>query len=80
MDDEVGVVKGLRGYGIKEEYAHAKVAKDAKPRRGSGRRCGSQRPDRVGVKADKNGYARPGLGGPIGYVGLGVVLLFMAGF
>jgi hypothetical protein len=30
MVDEVGVVKGLRGYGIKEEFAHAKDAKDAK--------------------------------------------------
>ena len=26
MVDEVGVVKGLRGYGIKEEFAHAKSA------------------------------------------------------
>jgi len=26
MDDEVRVVKGLRGYGIKEEFAHAKSA------------------------------------------------------
>ena len=26
MDDEVGVVKGLRGYGIKEEIAHARSA------------------------------------------------------
>ena len=26
MGDEVGVVKGLRGYGIKEEFAHAKSA------------------------------------------------------
>ena len=25
-DFEVGVVKGLRGYGIKEEFAHAKSA------------------------------------------------------
>jgi hypothetical protein len=30
MGDEVGVVKGLRGYGIKEEIAHARSAKDAK--------------------------------------------------
>jgi hypothetical protein len=30
MVDEVGVVKGLRGYGIKEEIAHARSAKDAK--------------------------------------------------
>jgi len=90
MVDEVGTVKGLRDYGVKEEYAHAKDAKprqeygaqtrdakeqekgnfrlwilyfsprlrdalsrakDAKPRRGSGRRRGTQRPDRVGVKA-----------------------------
>ena len=40
----------------------------------------TQRPDRVGVKADKDGYGRPSLGGPIGYVGLGVVLLLMVGF
>jgi len=26
MVDEVGVLKGLRGYGIKEEFAHAKSA------------------------------------------------------
>jgi hypothetical protein len=77
MVDEVGVVKGLRGYGIKKDIAHTKVAK---PRRGSGRRRGPQRPNRVGVKADKYGYGRPGLGGPIGYVGLGVILFFMVGF
>jgi len=29
MVDEVGVVKGLRGYGIKEEFAHASSAKVA---------------------------------------------------
>jgi len=29
MVDEVGVVKGLRGYGIKEEFAHARFAKVA---------------------------------------------------
>ena len=45
-------------------------AKDAKPRRWSGH---------VEVKADKDGYGRPSLGGPIGYVGLGVVLFFMVG-
>jgi len=39
----------------------------------------TQRPDRVGVKADKDGYGRPSVGGPIGYVGLGVVLLLMVG-
>jgi hypothetical protein len=27
MGDEIGVVKGLRGYGIKEEIAHARFAK-----------------------------------------------------
>jgi len=48
MVDEVGVVKGLRDYGVKEDYAHAK---DAKPRRGPGCRRGHQRPDRIGVKA-----------------------------
>ena len=48
MVDEIGVVKGLRDYGVKEEYAHAK---DTKSRRGTGRRRGPQRPDRVGVKA-----------------------------
>ena len=28
----------------------------------------------------KDGYAGPSVGGPIGYVGLGVVLLLMVGF
>ena len=28
----------------------------------------------------KDGYAGPSVGGPIGYVGLGAVLLFMVGF
>jgi hypothetical protein len=30
MVDEVVVVKGLRGYGVKEEFAHARSAKFAK--------------------------------------------------
>jgi hypothetical protein len=30
MGDEMRVMKGLRGYGVKEEFAHAKDAKDAK--------------------------------------------------
>jgi hypothetical protein len=30
MVDEVGIVKGLRGYGVKEEFAHARSAKFAK--------------------------------------------------
>ena len=32
-----------------------------------------------GGRRDKDGYGRPGLGGPIGYVGLGVDLFFMVG-
>ena len=28
----------------------------------------------------RDGYGRPGLGGPVGAVGLGVVLLLMVGF
>jgi len=28
MVDEVGTVKGLRDYGVKEEFAHAKDAKE----------------------------------------------------
>ena len=31
-------------------------------------------------RRDKDGYGRPNLGGPIGYVGLGAVLLLMVGF
>jgi len=27
----------------------------------------------------KDGYGRPSVGGPIGYVGLGVILFFMVG-
>ena len=34
----------------------------------------------LGGQRDKDGYGRPSLGGPIGYVGLGVVLLLMVGF
>ena len=30
-------------------------------------------------RRDKDGYGRPSRGGPIGYVGLGVVLFFMVG-
>ena len=29
MVDEIGMMKGLRGYGIKEEFAHARSAKVA---------------------------------------------------
>jgi len=28
MVDEIGIVKGLRDYRVKEEYAHAKDAKE----------------------------------------------------
>ena len=31
-------------------------------------------------RRDKDGYGRPSVGGPIGYVGLGAVLLLMVGF
>jgi hypothetical protein len=30
MGDEVRMMKGLRDYGVKKEFAHAKSAKDAK--------------------------------------------------